>query len=469
MSAYFVWARKDRLRQLADKPSVLGLVLLAAGVGILIVGNAAAELFTMRVSLLVILTGLILYLLGPEHLRILAFPTLYLIFMIPPPALVFNAVALPLQLFAARMATTSLEFLSIPVLREGNLITLADTTLEVAEACSGIRSLITLLALAVTYAYFTQQGTWRRIILCLSAIPVAIIANAARVAGTGILAHFFGMQAAQGFFHNFSGWLIFMVATVLLVAEGFLLSKLPQHRKPFPIEAMQAVSAQEQPGQSQALRERGRLTWWRLSVAAAVLVMGVLFLRTLSHGEAVPLRRQLDGFPLRVGQWQGMGEALPPSVLSVLRVTDYIMRLYGSPPGPPISLYVGYYESQRQGQTYHSPRVCLPGSGWNIVSHQDLTVRLPGRPEPVAINRVLVRKGEDRQVVLYWYQERGRIIASEYAAKLYLAADAIRRNRTDGALVRLSAPVRGSEEETLQQLLGFTRLIFPSLTEFLPG
>lgn len=228
LSLYFVWERRERLGGLSVAPSLFGLVSLVAGVGLFLLGNVAAELFTMRASLLVILAGLILYLLGREHLRTLAFPILYLLFMIPLPAIVFNAIAFPLQLFAARTATASLQLLGIPVLREGNLITLANTTLEVAEACSGIRSLITLLALATTYAYFTQRGAWRRIVLVLSAIPIAIFTNAGRVAGTGILAHFFGDEVARSFFHTFSGWLVFAAAFLLLFAEGLLVTTLAE-------------------------------------------------------------------------------------------------------------------------------------------------------------------------------------------------------------------------------------------------
>ena len=469
LSAYFVWERRERLAKLAVWPSPLGLVFLAGGVGMLLLGNVSAELFTMRVSLLVVLAGLVLYLFGREHLRTVSFPILYLLFMIPLPAIVFNAIAFPLQLFAARTATTVLQFMDIPVFREGNLITLANITLEVAEACSGIRSLITLLALAVTYAYFTQRRPWRRILLWLSTVPIAIVANVARVAGTGILAHLFGSQVAQGFFHDFSGWLIFLVAAVLLGAEGFLLSRLFRQARPDHTNASQERLEPDPADRPQESRARGLPSWRRVGIATGVLAAGILSLLTLSHGEAVPIRQRLEGFPAQVGQWRGVGEALPPSVLNVLKVTDYIMRLYASPQAPLVWLYVGYYESQRQGQTVHSPQQCLPGSGWSILSREYLTIPLPGRSDPVTINQVLIGKGEDRQVVLYWYQERGRVVANEYAAKLYLVTDAITRNRTDGALVRISAPIRGSEEETLKQLLEFTQLIFPKLTEFLPS
>ena len=231
MSAYFVWERREQLGRLTARPSLLGLALLVVGVGLFLLGNVAADLFTMRVSLLMILASLILYLLGREQLKTLAFPILYLLFMIPLPAIVFNAVAFPLQLFAARTATASLQLLDVPVLREGNLITLANTILDVAEACSGIRSLITLLALAATYAYFTQKGFWRRGLLFVSAIPIAIVANAGRVTGTGVLAHFFGDKAALGFFHTFSGWLVFVTAFILLFVEGLLLGAIAKRMR----------------------------------------------------------------------------------------------------------------------------------------------------------------------------------------------------------------------------------------------
>lgn len=469
VTAYFVWERRERLAKLAVSPSPFGLALLAAGIGMLLLGNVSAELFTTRVSLLVVLAGLVLYLFGREHLKTVAFPILYLLFMIPLPAIVFNAIAFPLQLFAARTATVMLQFMDIPVFREGNLITLANITLEVAEACSGIRSLISLLALAVTYAYFTQRQPWRRIVLGLSTVPIAIAANVSRVAGTGILAYLFGSQVAQGFFHDFSGWLIFLVAAVLLGVEGYFLSKLFRQAGPSDTRASQTRLEADPADRSQESQVRGLPSWRRVGIATGVLAAGILSLLTLSHGEAVPLRQKLEGFPLQVGRWRGVGEALPPPILDVLKVTDYVMRVYATPQGPPIWLYVGYYESQRQGQTIHSPQQCLPGSGWNILSREYLSLQIPGRADPVGINRVLIGKGEERQIVLYWYQERGRIIANEYAAKWYLVTDAIRRNRTDGALVRLSALVGKSEEETLQQLLKFSGLMFPHLTELLPS
>lgn len=226
LSAYFVWERREKLQALPVVPSFWGVGLLAFGLLMLLIGSVGAELYAQRASLIVVLVGLVLLILGRDWLRVLAFPIAFLFFMIPLPAIVVNAVSFPLQLFAAKTATFCLFNFGIPVLREGNVIVLAGTTLEVAEACSGIRSLQALLALGTVYAYFSQRAMWKRWVLVLLSIPIAILANAFRVSGTGVLAHYFGIEAAEGFYHTFSGWLIFVVAFGLLLACGATLSKV---------------------------------------------------------------------------------------------------------------------------------------------------------------------------------------------------------------------------------------------------
>jgi exosortase len=224
--AYFVWERRQRLLALAPGSSWIGFALLLMGIGALLIGHIGAELFLQRSSLLMVIAGLVWFVLGRKALQVCSFPIAFLIFMIPLPAIVLNAVAFPLQLFAAQVATTCLIALEIPVLREGNLIFLASSTLEVAEACSGIRSLLSLLALGTVYAYFTESVMWKRWVLVVAAVPVAIAANVFRVAGTGILAQYFGEDAAQGFYHEFSGWLVFVVAFVLFLGIATLLRRI---------------------------------------------------------------------------------------------------------------------------------------------------------------------------------------------------------------------------------------------------
>ena len=226
LSMFFLWKRWGDLTKLPVRPNPWGIGLLGFGLCMLMVGVIGAELYTQRVSLIVVLAGLVLLLFGTKYLGIVSFPIAFLIFMVPLPTIVVNSIAFPLQLFAAKTATFCLFSLGIPVLREGNLISLAEMTLEVNEACSGLRSLLALLTLGTVYGYISQKELWKRWMLVLLSIPIAIIANAVRVSGTGILSHIWGVEVAQGFYHSFEGWIVFLVAFILLFGCGSLLSRM---------------------------------------------------------------------------------------------------------------------------------------------------------------------------------------------------------------------------------------------------
>ena len=242
-SAYLIWQDRDRLRRLATHPSLWGIVVLGTGLLMFVVGSAGAELFLQRLSMVIVLSGLLLLVLGAEYLGALAFPVAFLVFAVPIPAVIRNVIAFPLQLFAAQTATLCLSAAGVPVMREGNVIALAQTTLEVADACSGIRSLQALLALAAVYGYLTERKTWKRLVLFLSAIPIAIAANAFRVSGTGFLAHFFGLEMAQGFYHSLAGYLMFGVAFVGMLAMGSLLNRVAPDKREGSSSAPESAAA----------------------------------------------------------------------------------------------------------------------------------------------------------------------------------------------------------------------------------
>jgi exosortase len=217
LAVYFAYERRVALRAAANRPTNVGLIVIILSLGLLVAGTLGAELFLARVSIVTMLAGLVLFGWGWNHARILRFPLAFLLLMIPIPAIIFNQIAFPLQLLASRVGESTLQAANIPVLREGNVIQLANATLEVAEACSGIRSLVTLVTLGLVLGYFTDSRAWFRTVLALAAVPVAIFANGLRVAGTGVAAHVWGAEAAMGFFHTFSGWLVFLVAFGMLL------------------------------------------------------------------------------------------------------------------------------------------------------------------------------------------------------------------------------------------------------------
>jgi len=244
---YIVWTQRDHFTRAKARPGTalgFGLVLLA--LLMLFAGTAGAELFMQRISLVVMLAGLVIFFWGYRLLKLMLVPLGLLFLAIPIPAIIFNKVAFPLQIFASRCAVWSMNLWGIPVLRQGNVIELLPRgarqtrKLEVVEACSGIRSLMTLLTLAVVFAYFTyptppdgdndkgnfswlkSYGWWRSVIIVLSAVPIAILTNALRVSGTGVLSHYYGTEIADGFFHSFSGWVIYIVAFLMLFAVAWL-------------------------------------------------------------------------------------------------------------------------------------------------------------------------------------------------------------------------------------------------------
>ncbi len=240
IAAYLAWERRAKFFAAPLRPSSLGLVVVVGSLLVLTAGILGSELFTTRISIVGTLVGGLLFLFGWARVRVLVFPLAFLLLMIPIPAIIFNQIAFPLQIFASRVGEGALEAVSIPVLREGNVLILANTTLEVAEACSGIRSLVSLIALALVFGYFSDARWWVRSLITVSAIPIAVVTNGARVAGTGIAAYHFGQQAAEGFFHEFAGWLVFASAFVLLLLMQQLIARVVPQASPNP--AVEAVA-----------------------------------------------------------------------------------------------------------------------------------------------------------------------------------------------------------------------------------
>jgi exosortase len=222
-SGFVLWRNQKGLADLPIEPSWSGLLVVTSALGILVVGVLGAEFFLSRSSFLFLIAGLVIYFLGWRHFRATLFPWVFLFFMVPIPAIIFNQVAFPLQFLAARLAGSLLNIFGVPVLREGNIVQLPGMALEVAQACSGIRSLMSLGALAVIYGYFLETRYLLRILLALAAIPIAVAANALRVMGTGLLGYYWDPDKAEGFFHTFSGWVIFVVSLVLLFSIHALL------------------------------------------------------------------------------------------------------------------------------------------------------------------------------------------------------------------------------------------------------
>lgn len=224
-SLFVLWQERRRLEEIHAAPSLWGLPLIVVSMCILVLGVFGAELFLSRISLLLLIASLTIFFRGWQTLRAVLFPLIFLILMIPVPAIVFSQITFPLQVLASKVSAWLLPLLGVPVLREGNVINLPAMPLEVAEACSGIRSLLSLTTLAIMYGYLLEKRVVFRVLLALASVPIAVAANSLRIVGTGLLVQYWDPDKAEGFFHAFSGWLVFVVSLLMLFAvhQGLIL------------------------------------------------------------------------------------------------------------------------------------------------------------------------------------------------------------------------------------------------------
>lgn len=210
-----------------------------------------------------------------------------------------------------------------------------------------------------------------------------------------------------------------------------------------------------------------RIQTTRLTITAALLVGTIILMHNISHGEVIVPRHPLSNIPYKVGEWSGREAPLSDSIVQAVGVSDYTNRWYSNDTAGPVQFYVGYYGSQKTGDTMHSPKNCIPGSGWEPIQAELATIPVANGRQ-IVVNEYVIERDQVKQMVFYWYQGRGRVIASEYSGKFWMVADAISRHRTDGALVRLITPMNDGEASARSRLIRFTECIFPGLDNTLP-
>lgn len=463
ISLFLIWQRKDRLERLPFTGSWVGVFVLALGGLIALVGQLSTLHSITQYGFVVALIGAAYALMGYGAFRIVFVPLLLLFLMVPLPHFIYNNLSSQLQLISSEIGVAVIRLFGISVNLEGNVIDLGNYQLQVVEACSGLRYLFPLLALAIIASYFYQAAVWKRVVVILSSIPITVLMNSFRIGMIGVLVEYYGIEQAEGFLHDFEGWIVFMACVALLIMEIWVLSHIGKERRPFrEVFGMEFPAPMPAGAQrvSRAIPKQGY---------AALLLLGAALAGALAVGqrdEYIPPRAGFESFPLTLGEWRGRGEMLESIVLDELKLDDYILADYRSPDGQTVNFYSAYYGSQRSGASAHSPRSCLPGGGWRIESHSKINIA----PGSTPVNRFVIRKGEYRQLVYYWFKQRDRIITNEYAVKWYLLWDALTRNRTDGALVRLITAVAPGEdlERGDQRLQAFAKLAVPPLVKYVP-
>jgi exosortase D (VPLPA-CTERM-specific) len=444
--------------------------VVACGGFIFLVDELAATYTLGMYACLITLMGLVLALTGGRAYRLLAVPLFILLFMVPLPRFLFQNLSNALQLWSSQIGVWFIRLLDISVYLEGNVIDLGGYKLQVAEACDGLRYLFPLMTLGFLIAYFYKGAFWKRAVLFLSSIPITVFMNSLRIGTIGVMVEHWGIGMAEGFLHEFQGWMVFMTSMALMIAEIALL-----HRVGRESGSWRQVFGIEFPAPTPAAAElRNRMLPAAFAGACAVLVGVVLINALLSRPEEItPARTPLAEFPLHVANWSGRRSSLDGVYLDILNLDDYVLTDYQDVRnGDVVDFYVAWYNSQRKGTVVHSPRACLPGGGWQMRDLREYTldgVLINGKP--LRVNRSVIELGNQRELVYYWFQQRGRVITGEFAVKWYLFWDSLTRHRTDGALVRLVIPLDAGATEVSadRELANFVARIAPDLSRYIPN
>ena len=465
--AWLLWTRRDALVASIGRPSWTGPVLILLAAVMHIIGKLSALFVLSQVGFIVALIGIALGLGGYSLLKVIFVPIIFLIFAIPLPYFIDAVLSYRLQLISSELGASFIRLLQIPVYLEGNVIDLGVYKLQVVEACSGLRYLYPLMSLGFLAAYLFQAPLWQRALVFLSTIPITIGMNSLRIGIVGVLVNHWGPQDADGFLHLFEGWIIFIACAGVLIVEMALLARIALGVGFFEVFYPPKVKPILPQGQVAHSPIRPPL----VSCLALLCAVGLVTIFVSARHEIFPERNSFASFPIALGEWRGHPSSLDQQTAQALGLTDYILSDYARKDGRPVNLYVAYYASQRNGLSPHSPSVCIPGNGWQIADIERINYRNNDSSISLPLNRVVITRGSTKELVYYWFEERGMRIANEYLSKLYLLRDAMFMNRTDGALVRLTTPIFSDERESDadKRLQEFTQSIVPNLVGYLPS
>lgn len=471
---YLIWEARNDFQRAPSVPSWWGGLLLLVGLAFYWLGELAGEFFTQYFSFSIIIIALCWMLFGWQKIKTILFALLFTLAMYPPPYFLHNKITLQLKVISSELGVKLLHLYGMSVYREGNIIDLGFTQLQVVDACSGLRYLLPLVILSLILAYFFKAALWKKAVLVFSIVPLTIIMNSVRIALTGILYEIWGPVVADDFFHGFSGWFIFMFSLGLLLVEMWVLSWFVSFRSiwHFPGDSVpEENDANVQSNGGPAVQSRSTLFSSQYIAALALLMVNVIVLHFVDFRDKAPIAPSFRSFPQEIGGWQGETFSLEPGIIETLDLTDYVLiNFHNQGDKRNINFYSAYYRSQLKGESIHSPATCLPGSGWTFESSGTIRFPLQTNDKPVAVNRAFMKKGESTQLSYYWFPQRGRILTNAYQLKLYNFWDALIRQRTDGGLVRLITPVYPDEtvESADYRLRQFTDQLMPLLDDYFP-
>ncbi len=469
ISAFIIWQKYSEIIKTTLDGSWLGASLVLVGIFLWYLGELSTLYIIIKYAFLVALFGLVLSFAGIRKIHLFSFAVLLLFFTIPLPNFIYNNLSSYLQLISSKIGVEVIRLFGISVFLEGNVIDLGNYKLQVVEACNGLRYLFPLITLGVIVAYFYQDKFWKKIFIVASTVPITIIMNSIRIGIIGVLVEYWGIEMAEGFLHDFEGWVIFMICFGILLAEMWLLTKLTSNRK---FSEVLSIDVPVKITQSSSNFSQRKIPL-QFTISVALLFTAALLHMVLpERSEIFPDRKNFSQFPFEISSWTSSRKTMEKKFINALKFEDYLLSNYTNDESS-LELYIAYYESQRKGESAHSPRSCLPGAGWRIEDRN--IIELPfddknGESKSIRINRMLVQRADNKYLMYYWFKQRHRNISNEYLVKWYLFWDGMTKNRTDGALIRILYPLPtnidvNDGDETIQS---FISAALPNLPEYVP-
>jgi exosortase D (VPLPA-CTERM-specific) len=445
-----------------------GVAVTGLALAIALVGNLVQISDIVFYALIVWVAGLVLTGFGARRGLVFWPSVLHLVFMLPLPQFLYWKVNTALQLVSSVIGVEIVRSAGVPVFLDGNVIDLGVYKLMVAEACSGLRYLFPIMSFTYVFAVLYRGPIWHRLVLLLLAVPVAVMMNALRIGIIGVLVDRYGIAQAEGFLHVFEGWVVFLSCIAILFGLAKAMQWVVGDRRPlgealdldFSGLGAELARVRTLPA-SPALRATGLMT----------AALSAAWLLAPAQASVAPEREPFARFPLEIGSWSGATGELAPGIAKILAADDYLAAVYRDPAeAAPVDLFLSWYASQTDGAAIHSPAVCLPGAGWEVSTIEPVEVRLPGTAAgSLRLNRAVIQKGLDRQLVYYWFEGRGRQLTNDFAVKFHTLGDGLTRGRTDGGLVRLITPIgAGGEAAADARLAAFLAGTVDSLPRFLP-
>lgn len=432
---YFAWQRRKML-PLARVPSVLsGYIFLFLSIFLFFLGKSSSVDTFVFFSMWLSLFALFLLSMGWSSLKAMMFPFILLVFAIPPPPFINRLLTFKLRLISSDLSVRIMQLFNIPVYREGNVIDLGIIQLQVVDACSGLRYVFPTILLGLLMGYMFNSKTWQRVVVLLATIPTAIATNALRIAVVGFLARSISVETAQNFFHEISGLLIYMLSIIVLVSLSLILNLFSSNEN--------AVNRYRE-GYRSTTRKHISV---HLLILSCIMIGSFWFQNHYFKERVVPDRMSFNSFEMSFDNYVGQREFFSDEIIESLGADDYLSGIFiDKNTGRNILALVSWYNFQEPQRSAHNPVSCLlGGGGWALSSTADL----PADPESgrdFKVRRMILEKPGYRLLAIYWFQQRGRFLTSEYLNKGYLALDSLKQHRTDGGLVRVEMLMRKGEK-----------------------